>query len=166
MDVEKLKGRLYEKVVKSDTCWNWTGPDNGLGYGRISLGVRGEGVKYTHIVSFFLEHERWPAPKMCVLHKCDNPRCVRPDHLFEGTKKDNSMDMAAKGRCGFQTMPERTCKYQVGEANTNRKITEKTVLKIRQLHRDGMLQKDIAKAFSLSRGNVCLIVNRKAWTHI
>ena len=76
------------------------------------------------------------------------------------------MDMAAKGRSGFQTMPAHTRKYQVGEANTNRKITEETVLKIRQLHRDGMLQKDIAKAFSLSRGNVCLIVNRKAWAHI
>jgi len=99
-----LAERFFAKVDKNGPiirpdlgpCHLWTGSTDGDGYGQIGLGARGEGLEKAPRVAFFLEHGRWPEP--CALHKCDNPPCVRPDHLFEGTKADNMRDMANKGR--------------------------------------------------------------------
>lgn len=79
---------------KSKDCWEWVGAVNNKGYGYIHAKV---GRFLAHRVSYELEYG--PIPEgMCVLHKCDNPRCVRPSHLFLGTIADNNRDMMAKGR--------------------------------------------------------------------
>jgi hypothetical protein len=94
------KGRHHDPayflqfVQKSDGCWEWTGHRNAAGYGHISLD--GQFV-LAHRHSWALFKGPIPDGLFC-LHRCDNPPCVRPDHLFMGTKKDNAMDMAAKGR--------------------------------------------------------------------
>lgn len=88
--------RLWAKVVKTDGCWLWTGARDKRGYGSISLSGRGSGRVKAHRLSWFLAFGD-PLDNH-VLHKCDTPACVRPDHLFLGSDLENMRDMAAKGR--------------------------------------------------------------------
>jgi hypothetical protein len=85
---EGLEERFWSKVIKTDTCWLW--PGKGKGYGWF-------GDHRAHRVAFFLTHKRLPKDKL-ICHRCDNPRCVRPDHLFEGTYQDNAKDAYHKGK--------------------------------------------------------------------
>lgn len=92
-----LAARFWRHVEKTGGCWNWTAARNRKGYGTFTMPGKMRHVPtLAHRVSWFLTHGKWPEP--CALHRCDNPRCVRPDHLFEGTKADNNADMRAKGR--------------------------------------------------------------------
>lgn len=94
-----LAQRLWERVDKGDGCWDWTARVNENGYGVIAASYR---KRYAHRASWELTYG--PIPDgLCVLHRCDNRRCVRPDHLFLGTRQDNSADMVAKGRSTRRT---------------------------------------------------------------
>lgn len=89
----KIINKFWSFVKKTDNCWEWTGPRTGR-YGSLTLGR----LKiYTHRFSFGF-HTGFLSSVKCVLHECDNPFCVRPDHLFEGTQTDNVYDMVKKGR--------------------------------------------------------------------
>lgn len=83
-----------------DECWPYTGRLNDKGYGRIQIDKRT--YIATH-VAWMLEYGEYPKQK-CILHRCDNPPCVNPAHLMEGTNLDNSIDMAQKGR-SHKAMP-------------------------------------------------------------
>ena len=90
--------RFWPKVdIKSETeCWNWTGARSPLGYGRFSVD-RNESVWVASRYSWFIHNG--PIPKgMYICHKCDNPPCVNPNHLFLGTQSDNIKDAYRKGR--------------------------------------------------------------------
>jgi len=102
MDVygEELRARLWMKVrVRENGCWEWVGAARGargdlVGYG--SIGVRGKCVLPHRLVWSWFNGE---IPEdMCILHRCDNPVCVNPDHLFIGTRVDNAQDAISKGR--------------------------------------------------------------------
>lgn len=92
--------RFWERVQKSDGCWVWTGSTNGFRrkYGQLTLDCRR--TVGAHRVSYVIAHGALPEG-MVVCHACDNTLCVRPDHLFLGTQKDNVRDMIAKGRFRF-----------------------------------------------------------------
>lgn len=75
-------------------CWVWTAADIETGYGLLKVAGK---LAYAHRTSWILEHGEIP-PGLCVLHRCDNPPCVRPAHLFLGRKKDNTTDARRKGR--------------------------------------------------------------------
>ena len=93
-----VEDRFWSKVRKADGdgCWEWMGARVKTGYGQIGRS-RTRQLIATHRLSWELYRGAIPSG-LCVCHRCDNPRCVRPDHLFLGTQADNIHDMVAKGR--------------------------------------------------------------------
>jgi len=101
---KSLQHRFESKVKKGtpDECWEWIGGKDGQGYGRIRPGVTSDWKLEkvgAHQVSLWL-YKGLRDSNMCVLHSCDNPSCVNPNHLSLGTHADNMRDMSAKGRAG------------------------------------------------------------------
>lgn len=127
--MKTLRERFEAKVdrdgplhpVLGTVCHLWTGTSNRQGYGRVGAGSRGK-HQLAHRAAWRLANGEIP-DGMCVLHRCDNPPCVNVvDHLFLGTKKDNSRDMAAKGRGVFQQHPEKAAR---GNRNGSRRYPER-----------------------------------------
>jgi len=139
--------RFWQSVRKSDGCWVWTAA-NTKGYG-----VLGEGSKLliAHRYSYELHYGTNPG-ELAVCHTCDNPSCVRPDHLFLGTKADNNADMARKGR---------SCR---GEARQNHRLREADVRLIRCLIAAGVsTYAGVARQFSVSESLIRGIAKRQRW---
>lgn len=160
-----LENRFWSKVKKTNTCWLWTGTLTNKGYGKIGLGRRACGYVTTHRLSY--EIANGPIPKgngyhgTCVLHKCDNRACVRPNHLFLGTQKDNLHDMSSKGRHPSTKHPE----DKRGIKNGRAKLTDKDISEIR-LKRGTVLQKDLAKQYGVSQVLISRIQLKKNWCHV
>ncbi len=88
------KDRFWPKVNKTETCWLWTGAQNSYGYGH--LFKRHGKPSLAHRIAWELTHGPIPSETPCVLHLCDVRLCVRPDHLFLGTKSENTRDSACE----------------------------------------------------------------------
>ncbi len=115
---DKLKERFWAKVDTRGGCWLWRASlANRFGYGQFSINNK---VYAAHRVSFVITHGRMP--KDLLLHICDNPPCVNPAHLREGSYKENVHDMIAKGRAGYHKI--------IGEKNGNSKLSDKAVKEI------------------------------------
>ena len=96
-----IKDRFWTKVNKTEECWEWIATKNRYGYGIITIGKVGMGKSgkafMAHRISYELTYGEFDK-SLFVCHHCDNPSCVRPDHLFLGTQTDNMRDCANKGR--------------------------------------------------------------------
>jgi hypothetical protein len=148
--------RLNAKVCKTGDCWVWTGSLSNKGYGQMH--VSGKNL-LAHRVSFELFHGPIP-PGMWVLHRCDNRRCVNPDHLFLGDCALNMQDCAAKGRLHFQKASGR------GEEHTQAKLTVEQVADMRELYRSGRFtKKDLAVRFGISPSQAGNILLYRHWKH-
>lgn len=140
---ENPRDRIIQNVKVSGDCWIWTGSYGSDGYGVIGIGRK---QFRTHRVSFEIFSGKC-ADGLLVCHKCDDPRCVNPEHLFVGTPKDNTQDMIAKGR-----------KYKM--ENTNHplcKITHKQRKEIISRRDDGETLKEIAKDYGVHFGTISAI---------
>ncbi len=151
-DRQPVADRFWSKVRKTRCCWIWTGPLNKT---RASFGVSIErGTVMAHRFSYELTYG--PVPKgLQVCHHCDNPACVRPDHLFLGTQADNMADMIRKGRgvCGTKCWKA--------------KLTPAIVRKIRKRYsQGGCSQRQLGKEFGCHPVNISHIVTRKSWKHV
>ncbi len=139
--------RFWPRVRKTAGCWEWTGRRYPRGYGAFTIG--GRGVQ-AHRVAWELARGLIPAG-MLVCHACDNPPCVRPDHLFLGTQSDNMCDMAAKGRHP----------YPRGEDHHQARLSNADRAEIRRLYAaGGVTQAAIADRFGVCPSHVSRIVRR------
>lgn len=151
--------RFWRNVQKTDGCWNWLGTKHNLGYGLLFLRKRPNGSSdraYAHRFSYELAKGKIPNG-LYVCHKCDNPNCVNPDHLFVGTQSDNMTDCSQKGRL----RPGNTS----GENNGLAKLTEEKVRYIRAM-RGKRNYSELAREFGVSHIAVRLASLRKTWRHV
>lgn len=145
--LKPIEGRFWSKVKKSDGCWMWLGSKDSTGYGRIGAGGRQRSSLLAHRVSWQVNLGEIPEGK-CVLHRCDNPSCVNPAHLFLGSNRDNSQDALAKGRLG-----------------TN-KLTDRKVVNIRRRAAEGERHAKLAEDYGVSAVTIFNVVTRRTWKHI
>lgn len=155
------KERFESYVEKSDECWEWTG-GRAKSYGKFNMGSPVHRQYPAHRVAWMLENGSIP-DGLCVLHRCDNPPCVRPDHLFLGTPQQNSLDMSHKRRQIFQKHPERV----FGELNNAAKLRECDVLEIRRLYRETKItQVQLAAQFGVANNTVSSLVRGRSWASV
>ena len=151
---EEAIEHFWSRVEKTaDGCWNWTGSKNIDGYGRV--GIDGKTFS-THRLSYSLFNGDIPSGKS-VLHHCDNPPCVNPEHLFIGTQADNVRDCASKGRIRVGN--------RKGERHPTAKLTEDQVNQIR-FYSGYLTQEWLANYFGVARQTVGDIITRRIWKHI
>lgn len=161
---EKTIARFWAKVDKNGPvpahrpelgpCWIWTGyvsTGKDGGYGQFRVGRR---VEKAHRVA--MQVDGVALSDRLALHRCDNRRCVRREHLFEGTNADNNRDMISKGR---------DVKVR-GEAHGLSKLTEADVREIRERHAlgDGLLS--ISRDYGVVKQAIWAVVKRRVWSHV
>lgn len=151
---DRLKRMVPKISVMDSGCWEWIGFRNWAGYGQTTV-LRGRVQKRLkmHRVMWMIANGDIPEG-MGVLHKCDNPPCCNPDHLFLGTHKQNMDDMTQKGR------------RPTGEQCAWSKLVESDVKEIRQMRASGYALKTISKKFGIVDSMVSQIIHRKRWKHI
>jgi len=149
MTSKTVRERFFEKVDKSGECWEWTAYKGKSGYGAFWLNNTD---KRAHRVSWVLHKGVIPKGQL-VLHKCDNPGCVNPDHLFLGTTQDNINDKVAKGR---QYQPR-------GSEVANCRLTEQEVREVRDL-KGWITNRKIAGLYGIDNSHVGKIQKRKVWS--
>lgn len=160
-----LDMRFWTKVVVGSTedCWLWTANKNNKGYGLYRPGGTAP-KRLAHRLAW--EAQNGPIPDgMCILHRCDNPGCVNPAHLFPGTMLDNTRDMDAKGR-------RRTVSHcipptpRTGESHYLAKLTQADVLAIREGAKSGRSFAEMARERGLHKSTVRRAAIGQSWAHV
>lgn len=149
-----IKCRFWDKaeILGPDECWNWKAAKLQDGYGR--FGYQGS-HSLAHRFAWFLTHGPIPNNR-CILHKCDNPACVNPSHLFLGTMLDNSIDMFQKNRQ----------RHLKGEYNPVAKLTNEQVKEIKIQLVKGCKQSLLAKKYGVAYPTISHINSGFTWSHV
>lgn len=156
-----LPERFWSKVQRGDGCWTWAGSRDQKGYGLFRY--QGRLIRAHRLVLISLGHDMVGRVSR---HACDNPPCVRPDHLEPGTVVDNAQDCAKRGRVAVRR----------GTSNHNAKVTDSDIAAIRAAFAalpksakgycaDGAAQA-IAKQYGITYRALKFIVNRESWAHV
>ena len=149
--------RFWNKVEKSSGCWEWRSSKNIWGYGLFWLD--GRYAVATH-VSLWLDGQEVPVG-MQACHHCDNPGCVRPNHLFVGTPQENRRDSMSKGRAHRGTPPR-----FVGEDHPGAKLNESQVVEIKKLLEQGLTCSAIAQRYPVSKDTIWAIKRGRLWKEV
>lgn len=154
--IKALRSRFLGYVDKTDDeddCWIWNAGKFSNGYGQFRLGK----IKVkAHRLAYFYHHGEINN-ELRVLHKCDNPPCCNPHHLFLGTDADNVADRERKGR-GARSGTSLPC-----AKNPSAKLTEEAVIEIRRMALDGIFLKQIASQFGMRQSQIGNIVRGDSW---
>lgn len=145
--------RFWMKVDRQgpDECWPWLASVNRGGYGTFTLdGRKIQASRAVWILTFGNPGDLW------VLHRCDNPICVNPSHLFLGTNLDNIADRVAKGRNADRR----------GERNTAAKLCVADVIAMRQQYEGGVRLADLSREYGLAPGGAWSVVNYRTWNAV
>lgn len=170
--------RFWSKVdVRGpDECWPWTAAKSRLGYGQFAPTPKGPGKYQTtaHRWAWMITAEEAAPRGMHICHRCDNPGCCNPRHLFLGTPKENTADMMRKGRRVAPSTTNRArgerhaskvhpeCVLK-GEAHPQAKLTETEVRAIRRSTRPGVR---LAEEYGVSNVTISHIRRRLIWRHV
>lgn len=149
MLTDKDLARFWNYVDKTNDCWNWTAAVNTYGYGCFWWNKK---QHQSHRVSWFIAYGTHPAD--CLLHICDNPKCVNPSHLKEGSQVDNMADKKHKRRQAF------------GEKMAASKLTESDVLDIYKKHAEGQSLASLGREYGVSDTAISHVVKGKNWSHL
>ena len=156
--------RFWAKVDRSGDCWFWRASLNN-GYGQFRAGGT---MHLAHRISWALH--TGSSPSIDVLHQCDQPKCVRPMHLFLGTQADNMRDMAAKGRSARgDRHPSRLYPEDrpIGERNGQSKLSAISVTEARALYAAGEeSQRALARRFGVSQVTMRFALLRRTWRSV
>ena len=143
-----LNKRFWEKVEKTETCWNWLAGVNKAGYGRVNVNRK---AVLAHRISYEMKFGLIPKGKHA-LHKCDNPKCVNPDHLWIGDQVANNKDRDFKGRA------------VLGENRSQAKLTNAQADEIRLLNKTwNYSHRKLAKMYKVSSAAIFNIIHRKTY---
>ena len=142
--------RLMAQIRKDGDCWMWTGFTDRDGYGRMRAKVGGVLINKAHTLSYTLHTGELVPKGMLIMHSCDRPGCVNPEHLRVGTHRENSQDMHAKGRARDQT----------GENGSKAKVTTAVATAILA---DARPYAAIAQDYGIAASTVGSIKQRKSW---
>lgn len=147
----EVKWRFFYKYEKDPItkCWNWLASCR-KGYGQFRTGKEGSKVECAHITSYKIYRGDIPE-NMCVLHRCDNPKCVNPKHLFLGSRADNVEDCVTKKR------------KPLGEQLSFSKLNEIAVKDIRSSCSTG---RSLAIKHNVSFQTISEAKLRKTWKHV
>ena len=151
---ETVAARFWAKVNvgEPDECWEWTAGRNARGYG-VFHPVK-ESTAGAHRFALELHLKRSIGKNMFVLHSCDNPPCVNPNHLREGTNNDNVQDAVSRGR------------HKRGSNDVRSHLTDNDVLDIRTRAAEGERNRTLAAEFNLSEAIVSMITRGIRWKHV
>lgn len=157
---ESVLQRFHRYVIRktSDECWPWSGTVASNGYGVLGVGGRSGQTIGAHRLAWVLATQQTIPHRFHICHKCDNPPCCNPAHLFLGTASDNIKDATSKGH--------KTGKPHPGIKNGMAKMTDDKVIKLRALATQGIPQRRIAAMFGISQTTTWHIINRDTWTHV
>ncbi len=152
-----IADRFWEKVKKTRGCWLWTASKQAAGYGSFVV-HKGDSPVGAHRLSYELEIGSIPTG-MQVLHRCDNPSCVRPSHLFLGTQRDNMRDMRTKGRWRYKP------RDQSGERNPNAILSDAQVAAMLGELVAGGRPVNVARKYGIQYRTLWAIRRRKTVSH-
>lgn len=145
------EARFWSKVEKTETCWNWISSKDPRGYGQFR--ISGKTIKAPRY-AFFFAHGHWP---LNALHHCDNPSCVNPDHLYNGTHKDNMRDKTQRGR---NNTPK-------GDACAASRLTSTQVAEMRAEYKSGVVgYSQLARKYQCSLSTVQRTIKGQTWRHL
>ena len=142
------------QILGASECWTWMGPINTWGYGDCLF----RGKRSNASRAAYIETAGSIGQGLVVCHKCDNPACCNPAHLFAATQAENLMDCRSKGRAVYLTGKDHPRKTA--------KMTEDMVLLAKELYKKGISQSEIGRRMGLNSSTISRAVRGESWGHV